>query len=76
MTKDNEPNTKTMRYEEALAELERVIESLESDQQSLDDSVKAYAYGTRLRDRCLELLNDADEKITQIDVTKPATKDS
>lgn len=52
-----------MSFEEALAELETVVERLDTGNVSLQDSIKLYERGNELRKFCEKQLNDAELKI-------------
>ncbi|WP_347244490.1 exodeoxyribonuclease VII small subunit [Thermogutta sp.] len=66
-------------FEEAMTELERVVEQLERGNLGLDAALRAYEKGIRLIRRCRELLTRAEQRIeilTGIDengtpITKP-----
>lgn len=54
-------------FEEALAELEKIVRQLEEGKTPLDDSIKAYERGVQLKNFCEGKLRDAQlivEKIT------------
>ena len=55
-----------MRFETAMAELEKVVGQLESSQIALDDSIKLYDRGAELKKHCEAKLKEAEEKIAQI----------
>lgn len=55
-----------MSFEEAMAELEQVVNKLDSGQASLKDSITLYERGAALKARCTEELKRAEEKIEQI----------
>ena len=50
-------------YEEALAELEHIVETLEGEQNRLDESMKLFERGQALVARCGELLETAQLKV-------------
>ncbi len=51
------------KFEEALEELEKVVERLESGELSLDDSLAAFEEGVRLVKYCNQKLNEVERKI-------------
>lgn len=51
------------RFEQALEELEKVVEQLESGELSLEDSLAAFEKGVRLVKHCNEKLNEVEKKI-------------
>lgn len=50
-------------FEEALADLERIVRRLESGELGLEDSLAEYEKGVRLIRICHRLLNDAEQRI-------------
>ena len=55
-----------MSFEEAMAELERVVSQLESGQTPLDESIDLYERGAELRKRCEDRLKDAELRVQKI----------
>lgn len=55
-----------MSFEEAMAELERVVGQLERGDVALDASIKLYERGAALRKRCDQKLKEAEEKVAAI----------
>lgn len=53
-------------YEDALAELEQIVTILESDNQSLENSLKLFERGQALAQHCAGLLDQADQRIRQL----------
>lgn len=53
-------------FEDALKELERIVSRLESGEASLDESIRLYERGDRLRARCAERLDAAQARIEAI----------
>jgi exodeoxyribonuclease VII small subunit len=53
-------------FEEAMSELETIVEKLEADQTSLDDAVALYERGQELRKICQERLMAAQERVAAI----------
>ena len=51
------------KFEQALEELEKVVERLESGELSLEDSLTAFEEGVRLVKYCNQKLNEAERKI-------------
>lgn len=52
--------------EKCLSELEVVVEALESESTSLDDSLKLFERGMLLRNRCIQELDAVERKIRMI----------
>ncbi len=57
---------KPLKYEEALAQLEDLIERIESGQVGLEDSLQAYEQGMKLITHCRSILSAAEQKITEL----------
>ncbi len=55
------------RYEDALAELETLVQRLESGQMSLDETLGAYARGAALLRSCRERLHAVEQQIQVLD---------
>lgn len=53
-------------FEEALAELERIVRSLEGGQQKLEQAIVAYERGTALRRHCEAKLMEVEGRVTAI----------
>lgn len=56
----------TLSFEEALAELEKIVAQLERGDVALADSIRIYKRGAALRARCESQLKDAQLEIDQI----------
>ncbi len=57
-------------FEEALAELEKIVRDLETGQAKLDEAIAAYERGAALKRHCEAKLRDAQAKVDRI-VTGP-----
>lgn len=67
MTETNSlPNPSDMSFEEALKELETVVQGLEDGRIPLDKAISSYERGAALKKRCDELLQKARLKIKEI----------
>jgi exodeoxyribonuclease VII small subunit len=55
-----------MKYEQALDELERIIESLENDQAGLEEAIALFERGQELVQHCGGLLDKAELRIRQL----------
>ena len=53
-------------FEEALKELEAVVSRLEGGEATLDESIRLYEQGDRLRRRCAERLDEAQARVEAI----------
>ncbi len=56
----------TLSFEDALAELERIVKGLEGGQQKLEDAIAAYERGAVLRAHCEAKLAEADARVQAI----------
>ena len=57
------PATSNLKYEAALAELERIVQDMESGRLPLEESIAAYQRGSELLKHCQQQLSDAEQKI-------------
>ncbi len=55
-----------MSFEDALADLERIVRGLEGGQQKLEDAITAYERGSRLRRHCEAKLAQAEQRVQAI----------
>jgi len=55
-----------MSFEDALAELERIVKGLEGGQLKLEDAIGAYERGAALRAHCEAKLAEADARVQAI----------
>ncbi|MDE2200791.1 MAG: exodeoxyribonuclease VII small subunit [Rhodospirillales bacterium] len=55
-----------MSFEDALAELERIVRGLEGGQQKLEEGIAAYERGARLRQHCEAKLAEAEQRVQAI----------
>jgi exodeoxyribonuclease VII small subunit len=53
-------------FEDALAELERIVRGLEGGQQKLEDAITSYERGTTLRRHCEAKLAEAEARVQAI----------
>jgi exodeoxyribonuclease VII small subunit len=53
-------------FEDALAELERIVRGLEGGQQKLEDAIACYERGTLLRRHCEAKLAEAEARVQAI----------
>ncbi|WP_299652200.1 exodeoxyribonuclease VII small subunit [uncultured Jannaschia sp.] len=63
---DAPDDVNTMSFEQAIAELERVVNQLDRGDVPLDESIKLYERGAALKARCDAKLKEAEEKVEQI----------
>lgn len=65
---------KTFDYEKSVLRLEEIVGLLENGELSLEDSMKLYEEGTKLSGQCYEVLQKAEQKITQISDAEKKTE--
>jgi exodeoxyribonuclease VII small subunit len=61
--------TDNLSFEQALGELETIVQNLESGKAPLEDSIKSYERGIALKQQCEKKLREAQEKIEKITIT-------
>lgn len=59
-------NTKSFAFEQSLAELETLVQKMESGDMSLEASLKAFEQGVRLTRDCQKALTDAEQKVQKL----------
>lgn len=60
------PDIAKLSFEEALAELEKIVGDLERGKVKLDDAIAAYTRGAQLKAHCERKLADAKAKVEKI----------
>ncbi len=65
-TKSTQKSVEELSYEEALAELESIVEALEGEQSPLEDSMKLFERGQSLAAHCSALLESAQLKVQKL----------
>lgn len=68
-TQNEEISPDSLGFESAMAALENLIQSVESNRLPLEETLHAYQRGQQLIARCNSLLRDAEERIQQFDGT-------
>lgn len=63
-----ETDLKKLSFEDALAQLEKIVQELESGRIKLDDAVKAYENAVKLKQLCENKLQAASLKIEKIEI--------
>jgi exodeoxyribonuclease VII small subunit len=58
--------TTTLDFESALAELEKLVETMESGEQSLEETLASFQKGIELTRSCQEGLKAAEQKVEQL----------
>ena len=57
-------------FEEAMHELEKLVDSLDKGDVSLDEAIAAYDRGSQLKDYCQKKLHDAKMKVETIQASE------
>lgn len=65
-TQEPSSNIAAMSFEEAVAELECIVEQLERGDVALDKSIEIYERGEALKAHCEKLLSAAEKRIEKI----------
>ena len=65
-TKTNLSLVEELSYEQALAELESIVASLEANRLSLEDSIALFERGQALTKHCIELLDKAELRVKKL----------
>jgi exodeoxyribonuclease VII small subunit len=65
-TAHEEPPVEKLSFEEAMRELERVVSQLEAGDVALEDSIRLYERGAKLKAHCEARLKAAEEKVAAI----------
>lgn len=65
-TKTTTIDVKDLSYEQALAELEGIVASLESGKLQLEETMALYERGQALTRHCVELLDKAELRVKQL----------
>jgi exodeoxyribonuclease VII small subunit len=55
-----------MSFEDALAELEQIVRRLEAGQVKLDEAIRCYERGARLKRHCEDKLDEAQQRVDRI----------
>jgi exodeoxyribonuclease VII small subunit len=71
MSKQMDADLQNLSYEAAFKELEEIVTLLETNQQSLEESMKLYERGQALSKHCANLLEKAELKIQQLANVNP-----
>lgn len=62
-------------FEKSLMELEKIVNSLESSEISLDEAIKLFEKGVELSDKCRKTLETAEKKISKLTNVEGVTND-
>jgi len=66
MPESNNTDVKKMTFERAIEELESIVKRLEEGKVPLEESVAIYERGETLKQRCEELLRQAEARVEKI----------
>ncbi len=56
----------SLSYEQAMAEMEGIIQKMEGEQLTLEEALALFERGQALAKRCADLLNQAELKVRQL----------
>jgi exodeoxyribonuclease VII small subunit len=73
---EQEPVVAQMSFEQALGELERIVQELERGQLDLDAAIKAYERGSALKAHCAAKLREAQLRVERISLASDGTAQS
>jgi exodeoxyribonuclease VII small subunit len=65
-TKTDQPLVEEYFYEQALAELETIVASLEANKLSLEETMALFERGQALTKHCIELLDKAELRVKKV----------
>jgi len=60
------PDIAAMSFEDALAELEQIVNRLEEGKGKLDEAIDSYERGAQLKQHCERKLNEAQQRVDRI----------
>ena len=63
------------KFEDAMAQLEKIVEQIENDEISLDEALTKYQNGVALVKFCQDKLAEAEQKIKILDTNNDNLKD-
>lgn len=70
MAKTSKADSNAPTYEQAIEQLEQLVEKIESGEIGLEESIKAYEQGVGLIASCRAILNQAEQRIEQLDAAR------
>ncbi len=76
MSKKNDNDTENLTYEQAYAELEKIVETLESNQGALEENMKLFERGQFLAQYCAKMLDTAELKIRQLNTNSTSLEEN
>jgi len=63
---EQQTQTDQLSFEQAIEQLEQLIEKIESGEVGLEESLKHYEQGTELIKRCRSILDSAEQRISEL----------
>ena len=66
----NKKNSKISNFEEDLKKLQSILDDIESDKLSLEDSIEKYQEGMELSKKCQNALDEAKQVIKELEDEK------
>ena len=73
MGNDANGDIETLSFEDALAELETIVRTLEEGETSLDGAIAAYERGALLKQHCQKKLDEAKTRVDKITLQADGT---
>jgi exodeoxyribonuclease VII small subunit len=68
MSEDASIDVSKLTFEQALDQLEKIVQALEQGDVELEESIKTYERGEALKKHCAQLLSAAEDKVEKIRV--------
>ena len=65
---------KKLNFEEAMARLSQIVEKLERGEESLENSMKLFEEGAKLSAQCYQILEKAQQKVTELTAVEEETE--
>lgn len=65
---DNQPVDKQITFEQAIGQLENLIEKIESGEVGLEEALKHYESGSKLIKHCRSILDVAEKRISELTI--------
>jgi exodeoxyribonuclease VII small subunit len=62
------PDASDRTFEETLERLEKIVDTLEDAPPSLDEALDAYEEGVALANECLDRLEDAEQRVSELSI--------
>lgn len=70
MSEQGSPTVESLSFEQAMAELEKIVAALEEGNVPLERSITLYERGEALKARCEALLKSAEDKVQKIKLSR------